>query len=280
VNEPEVFGFRAYSQGRWPPADRDDSAALVVIANLLEAHGRAYRILHEEDRGDADGDGRAVMASFTKHHVILEPESPWFPLDLARSYFENRVFNDAVEEAGATGEIRLEIPGARAVRRRVPELAGSLDYVALNYYTRWKVRMLAADVHVTRRGAPVTDLGWEIYPEGFEQALVRVGRLGKPVLVTENGFADATDRLRPRALMDYLTAMGRALDRGVPVIGYLHWSLLDNFEWADGFAPRFGLYRVDFSDPARPRTRTRSAELFSQVARANGITREILSEVR
>jgi beta-glucosidase len=80
--------------------------------------------------------------------------------------------------------------------------------------------------------------------------------------------------------MDYLTAMGRALDRGVPVIGYLHWSLLDNFEWADGFAPRFGLYRVDFSDPARPRTRTRSAELFSQVARANGITREILSEVR
>src|SRR5262249_27301894 len=161
-----------------------------------------------------------------------------------------------------TGVIDLFIPKARRIRRRVPELVNSLDYLGLNYYTRWMVHMLGPEPHTARRGARLTDLGWEIHPQGFEQALVRVGRLGVPILVTENGFADASDSVRPRALVEYLRHMERAIGRGVAVRGYLHWSLLDNFEWADGFAPRFGLYRVDFNDAERPRTRTRSAELY------------------
>jgi beta-glucosidase len=271
INEPEVLGFRGYSEGTWPPAKRDDGTALRVIAHLLEAHGLAYHVLHEHDGRDADGDGRTAVVSFAKHRVTLEPERAWSPLDVARAYFENRVFNDAVEAAAVTGDIRLSIPGAPAVHRSVRELAGSLDYVALNYYTRWKVRALGNMPHVPRRDAPLTDLGWEIYPGGFEDALVRVARLGKPVLVTENGFADATDYFRPGALIDYLLALRRAIHRGVDVIGYLHWSLLDNFEWSDGFAPRFGLYSIDPRDPDKTRVRTRSADLYSRIVRANAI---------
>ena len=278
VNEPEVFAFRGWSEGVWPPGKRDEGAALVVIAHQLEAHGRAYRILHHEDRQDADGDGRAAIVGFAKHHPQLEPDRPWFPLDRLRAHFENRVFNDAVEEATVTGEIRLSIPGAKAVRRTVPELARSLDYIGLNYYTRWKVRMFAPDPHVARRGAPLTDLKWEIYPRGFEEALVRVGRLGVPVLVTENGFADRADAFRPRALVAYLLHLGRAVERGANAVGYLHWSLMDNFEWADGYRGRFGLYRVDFQDPARTRVRTRSADLYARIARANAIDREVVAE--
>ncbi len=279
VNEPEVFAFRGWSEGVWPPAERDESAALVVISHQLEAHGRAYRILHAEDRLDADGDGRAAVVGFAKHHPQLEPDRPWFPLDVLRAHFENAVFNDAVVMAPVTGVIHLAIPGARTVHRRVPELEKSLDYFGLNYYTRWKVRMFAPDPHVTRRGAARSDLGWEIYPRGLEEAAVRVGRLGLPVLVTEHGFADATDAFRPRALVDSLLHLGRALDRRVPVIGYLHWSLLDNFEWADGYRARFGLYRVDFTHPGRPRQRTRSAGIFARIASTNAISREIVAEV-
>jgi beta-glucosidase len=276
VNEPEVYAFRAYSEGIWPPGVRDDGRALAVMANLLEAHGRAWRILHDEDRVDADHDGRAVRAGFAKHLVGLEPARRWFPLDRLRARIEDQVFNEAVMQAPVTGEIELAIPGARRVRRRVPELAGSMDWFGLNHYTRWQVRMFAPDPHVARRGAPVSDLGWEVWPGGLAWAAARAARAGVPVLVTEHGFADATDRFRPRALVESLAALQGEVARGTPVIGYLHWSLLDNFEWADGWKGRFGLYRVDERDPSAPRVRTHSAELFARIAKANAIEDEVL----
>jgi len=271
INEPDVYGFRSYSEGSWPPAKRDDSAALVVIAHLLEAHGRAYHILHEEDRADADGDGRAAIVGFAKNYPILEPARPWFPLDRLRAAAEQQVFNAAVLAAPVSGEIALSIPGARAVKRQVPELERSLDYLGLNYYTRWKVKMFAPDPHVPAKGATLNDLGWEIYPRGLEEVLMRLQSIGVPVVVTENGVADASDQLRPGALVESVIHVGRAIERGASVLGYFHWSLLDNFEWAEGYRGRFGLYRVDFDDPERPRTRTRSAAIYGRIARANGI---------
>ena len=101
---------------------------------------------------------------------------------------------------------------------------------------------------------------------------------GKPILILENGVADATDRLRPRALVETLTHLARTIAAGTDVVGYLHWSLLDNFEWAEGFTGRFGLYQIDFADPALPRRRTRSADLFARIARANGIGAGELAE--
>jgi len=279
INEPDVYAFRGYSEGTWPPGRRDDSAALAVIANMLEAHGRAYRVLHDEDRADADGDGRSALVGFAKNYPILEPARPWFPLDHLRVAAEQRVFNEAILRAPMDGEISLSVPGARATRRRVPELAGSLDWIGLNYYTRWKVKVFAPDPHVLAPGAPASDLGWEIYPRGIERALRRLGALGVPVVVTENGTADRADRRRPRALVETLVHLGRAVAAGVPAHGYLHWSLMDNFEWAEGFRGRFGLYRVDFDDPEKPRSRTCSAELLARIARANAITDAELAEV-
>lgn len=278
VNEPEVLGFRGWSEGIWPPAVRDDSRALQAIANLLEAHGRAYRILHAEDRTDADGDGRAAIVGFAKHRPQLEAARWWFPLDALRAYFERRVFNEAVERASVDGVIDLSIPGAHPVQRTVPEMKGALDYYGLNYYSRWMVRMFANPPHVARRGAPRNDLDWELWPEGLERALLAAGRFGVPVLVTENGTADRDDRHRPRFLIESLLAMHRAIERGVNVAGYLHWSLLDNFEWADGYAGRFGLYQVNFANPDRPRHRTRSADLYARVARANAIDADVIRD--
>jgi beta-glucosidase len=271
VNEPEVFAFRGWSEGIWPPAVRDNSRALVVMAHQLEAHGRAYRVIHAEDRIDADGDGRAARVGFAKHYAQLEPLRAWNPLDHLQAYFENRVFNTAVMRAAVEGVIDLAIPGATAVHRVVPALKGALDWFGLNYYTRWRVRSRSPVPHVAQPGAPRNDLGWEVWPEGFARALAAATVAGVPVLVTENGFADEHDAFRPQAIVDFVEAMHRAMAGGVRVQGYLHWSLLDNFEWADGYHGRFGLYSVDFEDAKRPRRRTRSAEVFARIARANAL---------
>ena len=271
VNEPEVLAFRAYSEGLWPPQRRDDSAAFRVIANQLEAHGRAYHILHEEDRADADGDGQPARVGFAKHLTQLEPRRAWSPLDHLRAWFGDRVFNQAVLEAAVTGRIELAIPGARAVKRAPERLAGTLDWIGLNYYTRWTVDAVGPVPHLPRRGVPVTDLGWEVFPEGLALAAERLATAGVPVLVTEHGFADAADAVRPRALVESLTALGHAIERGTRVLGYLHWSLMDNFEWADGWDAHFGLYRVDALRNPEGRERTRSAGVFARIAKANAI---------
>jgi beta-glucosidase len=280
VNEPEVFAFRGWSEGIWPPGVRDNSRALEVMANQLEAHGRAYRVLHAGDRADADGDGACARVGFAKHYVQLEALRAWHPLDRLQAHFERRVFVEAVERAAVDGVIDLEIPGARRVRRVLPELKGALDFYGLNYYTRWRVRSLAPDPHVATPGAPRNDLGWEVWPDGFRRAILAAARCGAPVLVTENGIADAADTIRPRALLAFAEAMHAAIAQGARVLGYLHWSLLDNFEWADGFHGAFGLYGVDFNDPALPRTRRRSAEVLARLARANAITDAVRDAAR
>jgi len=151
-------------------------------------------------------------------------------------------------------------------------LRGAMDWYGLNYYTRWMVRSLSPEPHVARPGAPRNDLGWELWPEGLGRAIAAAARLGSPVLVTENGVADAHDRLRPAAIVAFVESMHAAMAGGARVLGYLHWSLLDNFEWTDGYEGRFGLYAVDFDDPERPRTRRRSAEVLARIARANAVT--------
>jgi beta-glucosidase len=265
-----VYAFRAYSEGAWPPNRSNDSMALEVIANQLEAHAAAYHILHEEDRVDADGDGVAARVGFAKHLVQLEPLRWWSPLDRLRAYFEDRIFNQAILRAPITGGIDLDIPGAHPVRRYVPALARSLDWFGLNYYTRWMVNSHGGPPHVLRPGAPSTDLGWEVRNDGLALAAERMAQAGVPVLVTEHGYADGGDTIRPRAMTESLVHLARAIQRGTNVIGYLHWSLLDNFEWEEGWRARFGLYRVD-RDADMRRDRTGSAALLSGFARANAV---------
>jgi beta-glucosidase len=264
VNEPEVLGFYAYDAGSFPPGVRDRSRALAVIANLLEAHGLAAQALKDADRVDADGDGAAALTGAAKHWALLEPRSDWSPFDRLVASAEHRTFNVAVIRALAGGPIEFSIPGARPVRREVEALRGSSDFLGVNYYTRWMVTLLGKEPRSARRGAPRNDLGWEIYPEGLERALRECAAFGLPMLVTENGIADAADRWRPDFIRATLQALDRARGAGLDVRGYFHWSLMDNFEWRDGHLGRFGLYETDFEHPEAPRVKRPSAGVYSQ----------------
>ena len=265
INEPEVLAFRGYDEGAWPPGVKDRSRALHVIANLLEGHALASVALREADRSDADGDGIPALIGVAKHWVLLEPLRTWWPPDHASAAIQHRVFNVAVARALRGDPIHLAIPGIRPVRRRVDALRGSSDFIGVNYYTRWMVSLFGkGEARRPRPGAALSDLGWEVYPEGLERALTECAAFGLPLMVTENGIADATDRIRPGFIRESIAALDRARARGAHVMGYFHWSLLDNFEWNDGYHGRFGLFAVDFERADRPRSPRQSARVYAE----------------
>jgi beta-glucosidase len=102
-----------------------------------------------------------------------------------------------------------------------------------------------------RTGQVATDMPYAIYAEGFYRAIQQLSTLGKPIIVTENGIADDRDDRRAIWVRRYLYAMSKAMEEGCDVRGYHYWSLLDNFEWAEGYQMRFGLIGVDYETQER-----------------------------
>jgi beta-glucosidase len=145
------------------------------------------------------------------------------------------------------------------------------DFVGLQYYTRLLAdASSSAMVAPPPAGAETTQMGWEVYPQGFGTVLRRIADAGLPVYVTENGIATTDDTQRVRYLASHLAQVKDAMADGVDVRGYLHWSAFDNFEWAHGYRPRFGLIGIDREDGFRRIVRP-SAELYGEVARSGSL---------
>ncbi len=262
-NEPLVFLLGGFLDGQIPPGLADPRAAAQALDNLLAAHAETAAALREEAPGAAIGIAHNMMD--------FAPDRAGNPLDNLLARHAHRLYNGAFLEAFSTGRWDIRIPPFTRLKGRRDGLVGSLDLVGVNYYSRLHVRFPAATRVLTdfayrdRLGRGLTDNGWEIAPESFAALLGDAGRLGLPVLVTENGIADGRDTLRPAFLRSHLAALAAAEATGVEVAGYLHWSLLDNFEWLDGYGPKFGLFSVD---PATFERRERpSASVFRELGR-------------
>jgi beta-glucosidase len=280
INEMNVYALEGYSWGEFPPGKKDDLAAAHVLELQLEAHARAAAALREEDLWDADGDGRATFIGLA-HHVRIFQASTTSAIDNGITGLTDDFFNESIPRALITGRVRVFIPGAADFDIPVEGLAGSVDWLGLNYYTRGYVRTDLGDPTFSKMYVPkerkVSQLGWDIYPDGLYLALKRLSAVGVPLYVTENGMADADDSQRVEFLQRHLLALTRAARDGVDVRGYFHWSLLDNFEWADGFAPRFGLFKVDYAavdaqgKQTFERTPTKAVETMRGFAKALGL---------
>ncbi len=271
VNEPTAQSFLGYVNGIWPPGRKEDTQACAeVFTRLLEAHARAARAIRTYDTIDADGDGRATQIGIAHHVRWVQAASPNLA-DRIVAAFAHDFVNESAIRANQTGVVTITVPGAASIHREIPGLRGSMDYLGLNYYTRDHVRVdrksPSGMVQFVPEDRPKNDLGWEIYPEGLYAVLKRYGALGLPILITENGLDDRSGEKRSDYLRTHLYAMEKAISEGVDVRGYYHWSLIDNFEWAEGYEPKFGLFRVDLDQPSKRRTPTPAVELFQQVAR-------------
>lgn len=257
INEPTVYAKNAFVSGNWPPCREGDwAAAWRAVRNMGRAHRLAYEILHRH-RPDA-------LVGFAHSAPLVVPRQPARPLDRVAASLRDFVLNRMPFDL---------VSGAWSKR---------LDFVGLNYYCRtlvhWQARGTAAlfgrDWLEDDQGAPRTfsDIGWEIYPAGLERQLARFARYSVPVVVTENGVATTDEQRRLEFLGAHLRSLAQAVAAGIPVAGYCYWSLMDNYEWSQGTAPRFGLAATDFATQTRiPRP---AARYFAEVCTSNALPEE------
>ena len=234
INEPWVLVSNGWLQKEWPPEKRNPVLAWRAWHNLLAAHKKAYEIIK-----------RYAPHSFVGFNV-------------AYAAFRPHSLHNPMDRFGAS-VARYQDSIAMLNRAQY-----AMDFIGVNYYRGFSVSVIPPFVH--ELGDAKSDLGWGIYPEGLLQAIRELRRFRKPIFITENGLADADDSRRSAFLVAHLAKILTALDEGIDVLGYLHWSLLDNFEWARGFSPRFGLVAVDYA--TQKRTPRPSAYLYRDIIRS------------
>lgn len=264
LNEPLVFVLGGFLDGQIPPGLADARASARALEHLLIAHTAAGAAIREVLPAAALGVAHNMMA--------FAPERRGSRMDRWAAGHAARFYNEELLSAFATGRWTFWLPPFARFAGRCADLPGSLDFLGVNFYSRLHLRSpgrerLAADFrYLDRTGWGLTDNGWEVVPGELEGVLRTASSLGLPLLLAENGIADRSDFLRLRFLAEHVAALRRAAASGIDVAGYLHWSLLDNFEWLDGYGPKFGLFSVDRATfERRPRP---SAELFRRLGKA------------
>ncbi len=263
LNEPLVFALAGFFDAQIPPGIADGASVAPVVDHLLAAHCAAAAAIRELQPSATIGIAHNMMA--------FAPERRWNLLDHALARLAHRSYNRAMVEAFTTGRWDFLLPPRTRVRGRRDGLPGSLDLFGVNFYSRLHVRcpgrqrMIGDFAYLDMTGEGLTDNGWEIIPEEIGPLLKEASRTNLPLVITENGLADASDRVRASFIESHLVEIERAESLGIAVHGYLHWSLLDNYEWLDGFGPRFGLYEVDRKTLAR--TARPSVEAFRRAGR-------------
>jgi beta-glucosidase len=277
LNEPMVYLYNGYIDGVYPPLEHrpDAAAAADVYQALLEAHALAYRVLHA---AAAARNARASVG-ITQAAQDFAPLRNWHPADRLSARLVTQAWNWDFLDAIRSGRMRI---AASDVDREIPQLKGTQDYVGINYYTRVFIKGDLAQPTApavlyrdpSRPDEPVNDMGWTIYPHGLYTVLTAAARrYRQPVFILENGTADsaANDVGRQRYLAAHVREVWLAIHRGgADVRSYIHWSLLDNYEWVDGFGPRLGLIAVDYENGFR-RTPRASAALYAAIAGSNSL---------
>ncbi|MBN1955808.1 MAG: glycoside hydrolase family 1 protein [Anaerolineae bacterium] len=270
INEPNVVVSLGHIAGIFPPGQRGFGAAMKAGRSMMRAHAAAYRRIHALQP--------PARVGFAHNMRILDPANRRSPLDRWAAGLQDRFFNQTFLTAVDRGWWQLPLGFGPALRLRK-----TLDWVGLNYYTR---DLVAFDRHrpeemFGRRShkeeAELLDGGYgEFYPQGMGRCLRRLAPLGLPIYITENGIPDDDDDQRPRYLLTHLYQVWETIQHNYPIMGYYHWSLVDNFEWAKGWTLRFGLIEVDPDSQAR--TPRRSAYLYRDICRANAITPAMIDE--
>jgi beta-glucosidase len=273
INEPVVLATLGYLQGVWPPAQRSLLRSFAALRGLLRMHAAAALALREV----AHRRGRAARVSVAHHVRGMTAADPSSLLDHVAAAVPDHLLNRWWLRCCADGRLHPPVGAGQ----RVSGAAGSLDWVGLNYYCD---DLVAFDA--MRPGAlfarqfpdprlPRSSFNWAIEPEGLRRALVGVWQQTRlPIVITENGVADINDELRPQFIVDHLAAVHRAIGDGVDVRGYMHWTGMDNFEWAEGYSQRFGLFAVDAA--TMERKRKPSADVYARICRAGGIPADLL----
>jgi len=247
INEPNVYTYFSYLLGQWPPQHKSLGESRKVLNNLARAHVKSYYLIRRiyKDKGLA-----FPKISIAQNMQAFVPCIPSFRNRLA-AYLRHKYYNL---------EFIDKIISYRAI-----------DFIGLNYYSPtwvelhgWGLKNFFSDTcQQNHRNLKKNSMGWDIYPQGLYDLLISLKCYNLPIFILENGICTEDDALRWGYIKEHLKSVNRAMVDGVDVLGYIYWSLLDNFEWDKGFAPRFGLLEVDYN--TYDRSVRESALKFAQV---------------
>lgn len=256
LNEPLIFIYQGFLLGRWPPGEQSVEKCFRALRGLLRAHVRAYGILHDRARHSP------CWVSIAHHMTAFTPCRPQSWRDHVNVFLRNWFVNQLPFQALSSGF--LFYPGIFC--ERLPA-RGTLDFLGVNYYSRdfirfagwWGVNQfgtVCSKEHHRLEVKELNELGWEVYPKGIREIVSSLRSLKLPIVVTENGICTENDNQRQRYIETHLAQLKALCQEGVPIRGYFYWSLVDNFEWAEGFKPRFGIVEVDYSNQSRKARRS------------------------
>ncbi|HEY1815976.1 MAG TPA: family 1 glycosylhydrolase [Kofleriaceae bacterium] len=296
INEPVPYLLAAYGTSQFPPGKGDISDVVGAlegpVRDYIAAHVAMYNAIKANDTIDADGDGVAAAVGMSMSVADFEParknEPSTNPDDIAARDRVIYIFHYLFVDAITTGMFDSDFDGTPDESH--PEWANTLDWLGLQYYSRAGV---TADPGLLDGVTPCTSgldfgaclpapdptycvpqMGYESWPDGFEGVLEAYAQRYPtiPLVVTESGIASDSGRRHAENLVRSLETVEHARAKGVDVRGFYEWSLTDNFEWAKGFAPHFGLYSVDYTSYAR--TPTEGATVFGQIAQSRTLTQD------
>lgn len=260
LNEPFCSAYLSYEAGIHAPGVQNRQWGRQVAHHLLLAHGLAMPKLRRHAPDALHG----IVLNFSPCHAATDSEADRRAAEMANQYHNHWYIQPLFE--GRYPEMLQQLPleeQPQIADGDMAIIAQPLDYLGINYYTRTVYRANSkgwfSDVPPTT--PPLTDMGWEIYPQGLTEILLQMHQRYTlpPVYITENGAAmpdqlvdgQVADSTRVRYFQQHLQATADAINEGVRIDGYFAWSLMDNFEWAEGYAKRFGIVYVDYQTQQR-----------------------------
>ncbi|RYE09475.1 MAG: beta-glucosidase [Hyphomicrobiales bacterium] len=253
INEPWCVSVLSHILGVHAPGYRDLRAGARAMHHVLYAHGMAVDALRANGVKNI-----GIVTNLEKSEPASDREEDQKAFDIGDALF-NRWFLGGIYK-GQYPEVLttiLEKYLPQDWQRDMEIVSRPLDWAGINYYSRglyaWDETRPAFPVKQVKGPLPTNDLGWEIYPKGLTDLLVRVSReyTKLPLYVTENGMSENNDERRVQFYDDHLKAVLEAQKQGADVRGYFAWSLLDNYEWAEGYSSRFGIVHVDYETQQR-----------------------------
>jgi beta-galactosidase len=278
INEPRIISEHGYlsEKSEFPPGLYDPELYLRVMRNLAIAHGLAYTQVKKFDQTSFSNFGPSTVGLVPVLQVF-DPYDEDNDEDIEATRLIEYAFNEWGLNAVFHGDFDMNLDYVIQPEEQKPRRVKGCDFLGVNYYSRWKIK------YVEKSDLPLgnfklmpcegdcTDYGWEIFPEGFRKVLNWAHRkYRRPIYVTENGIADDSGETRNRYLVTHIEKLYETIvEDKVPVLGYFHWTLMDNFEWSDGFNMHFGLYRVNRK--TKERIPTKSVEVYRNISSTNSI---------
>jgi beta-glucosidase len=296
LNEPVNYLLASHGIGSFPPGKNTifdiKGQFIPVVRDFVQAHAKMYAAIKAADTIDADHDGVAAAVGLTLSVAEWTPaadnQPSSDPLDIAARDTTVYVYHHLLVDSLRSGTFDADLD--KTPDEKHPDWMGTLDFLGVQYYFRTGVsghRAVITELGITPCFSgfdfgsciPPTDptfcvptMAYEYYPQGLYNVLADFGRRypGLPLVVTESGIATEVGARRAENVVRALEQIERARAEGVDVRGYYHWSVYDNFEWAEGFVPRFGLYSVDYETYAR--TATEGAAVLGAIAESRTLT--------